>query len=102
MASKDGDRQGTDAWRAEAALMCKTPISNVTESGLLAAIAVLEEHFGMSSDEFQGRYAAGELDQLFAANHWDHLLDMLATVREVGQEENIVQETRELVGLGGR
>lgn len=79
--------------------MCKTPIGTVSESGLLAAIRVLEERMGMDTAEFQRRYADGELDHLFVANHWDHLLDALAAVRQAGENEEIVAETRRIVEM---
>lgn len=83
--------------------MCKTKINAVTESGVLAAIAVVEEHLGMTSDEFRRAWSAGELDDsLFVLNHWDHLLDLLEMLRAEAQDEEIVAQTREIVALGQR
>lgn len=98
----DDARDGMEAAPKGGAFVCKTKIGTTTESGVLAAIKVLEDEFGMTSEEFERQYATGELDHLFIFNHWDHLLDLLRMLREEGERESIVAQTRDLVAMVGR
>ena len=69
--------------------MCERTVGTYTRAGLLAAVTVFEERTGMSSEVFEQRFRAGEIDDAFYANVWHQLLEEL---RDYGPDADDVDD----------